>query len=72
MITFVLAVALLVGALCVGAEKASRRKRHRGVVASHVLAAGPLANHAAPVALSHCRCEPVTSKARQERAVTVF
>ena len=63
MITFVLAAAVLVGALCVAAALGGpTTEAPPGVVASHVLAAGMLAaDHTVPV----------TSKAGQERAVTV-
>jgi hypothetical protein len=73
MITFVLAAAVLVGALCVAAALGGpTTEAPPGVVASHVLAAGMLAaDHTVPVALSDRHREPVTSKAGQERAVTV-
>jgi hypothetical protein len=74
MMTFVLAAAVLVGALYVGAAlEGVATEAPPGVVASHVLAAGLLATyHTAPGALSDRRREPVTPKAGQERAVTVF
>jgi hypothetical protein len=73
MMTFVLAAAVLVGALCVAtALDGVTTEAPPGVVASHLLAAGLLATgHAAPVALSDFRRGPVTPKAGQERAVTV-
>jgi hypothetical protein len=66
MMTFVLAAAVLLGALCVGAALAAPP----GVVAPHVLASELLAalSHIGPVALSNRRREPVP-KAVPERAV---
>ncbi len=57
MMTFVLAAAVLVGALCVAtALDGVTTEAPPGVVASHLLAAGLLATgHAAPVALSDFR-----------------
>jgi hypothetical protein len=72
MMTFVLAAAVLVGALCLAvALDGATTKLPPGVVA-HVLAARLLAtDHTVPVALSDRRREPVASRAGHERPVIV-
>jgi hypothetical protein len=73
MMTFVLAAAVLVGALCVAtAFDGVTTEAAPGGVASHVLAAGLLATvRTAPVALRDLRRGPVAPRTGQERAVTV-
>jgi hypothetical protein len=70
--TFVLAAAVLLGALCVAAAlDGAALAAPPGVVAPHVLASELLAAlpHIGPVALSNRRREPVPLKAVPERAV---
>jgi hypothetical protein len=72
MITFVLAAAVLVGALyvAVALDGAATQVPPRGV-AAHVLAARLLAtDHSVPVALNDRRLEHVVSQVGQEPAVT--
>ena len=65
MITFVLSAALLVGALCLGAalEGVTTEAPAGGCrIACPGRRTAPTIT--TPVALSNCRCEPITSKAR--------
>jgi hypothetical protein len=72
MMTFVLAAAVLVGALCVSAALDSATIEAPPGVVAHALAARLLAtDHTVPVTLSNRRHHPVASKIGQQRAVTV-
>ena len=72
MMTFVLAAALLAGALCVAVVLDGATTEVPPGVVAHVLAARLLAtDHTVPIALSDRHREPVTSKGGPERAVTV-
>jgi len=71
MMTFVLAAAVLAGALFVAATLDRAAGAPPKMVASHLLPAGVLAtDRPAPVGARDPRCQPVPSRAGRHRAAT--